>query len=236
MDRRDRREVQRHRKRTREELPSAYRVGYTFRGWWTQLGTAGNDESWGTEVTFDNGSFPAGTTTVYYAKWTADAAHINFVDNQFPDNSETWNGVTDQTLLNAGYTRRTQARTCRIPVRWMVLRPEGRDHRVRHAREVLRGRRDLLRQVVGQDGHHQDQRQRRHHSHHRGQHHGPHLDRRDRHLHRCSRIRVARGYRNAQARLHLQWLVDGRHGRNPGDQRHRDGRRRQVRLGRERHP
>lgn len=85
-------------------MPITVRDGYTFSGWFAFADFSGD------VVTALPGKYPIGTT-IYYAKWKADPAHIEFITNGGSDVT-TMTGVTDQaitpttmpTTSRAGYT------------------------------------------------------------------------------------------------------------------------------------
>ncbi|MDO9491993.1 InlB B-repeat-containing protein [Acetobacterium sp.] len=85
-------------------MPITVRDGYTFSGWFAHSDFSGD------VITALPGKYPIGTT-IYYAKWTANPAFIEFVTNGGSDVA-TMTGVTDQAITpttmpatsRAGYT------------------------------------------------------------------------------------------------------------------------------------
>ncbi|WP_303871687.1 InlB B-repeat-containing protein [Acetobacterium wieringae] len=71
-------------------MPITVRDGYTFNGWFASADFSGD------VVTALPDKYPMGTT-IYYAKWTADPAFIEFVTNGGSDVA-TMTGVTDQAI------------------------------------------------------------------------------------------------------------------------------------------
>lgn len=85
-------------------MPITVRDGYTFNGWFASADFSGD------VITALPDKYPMGTT-IYYAKWTAEPAFIDFVTNGGSDVA-TMTGVTDQAIApttmpatsRAGYT------------------------------------------------------------------------------------------------------------------------------------
>lgn len=82
-------------------MPITVRDGYTFSGWFASADFSGD------VVTALPEKYPIGTT-IYYAKWTADPAHIEFVTNGGSDVT-TMTGVTDQAISPATMPATTRA-------------------------------------------------------------------------------------------------------------------------------